>query len=148
MAEKFHTKLADALERVSTIARKGVVKSGLLERADRELLTERGYLQELFKGWYLLSLPAEKPGDSTAWYTVFWDFLSVYLEEQFGSDYCLSAGSSIDLHTGCNFIPRQVIALTGHSGKTMLELPHNTSVVVYQDPKHLPRTAEVVRGVR
>lgn len=148
MPEKSQTKLADALERVSKVARKTVVKSASIERADRELLTERGYLQEIFKGWYLLSRPVEKPGDSTAWYTAFWDFLSVYLGERFGSDYCLQAGSSIDLHTGANLIPRQVIALTGRGGKMQLELPHHTSVLVYQDPKNLPRDAEVVRGVR
>ncbi len=148
MPDKSQTELADALERVSKVARKAVVKSASIERSDRELLTKRGYLQEIFKGWYLLSRPVEKPGDSTAWYTAFWDFLSVYLEERFGSDYCLQAGSSIDLHTGANLIPRQVIALTGRGGKMQLELPHHTSVLVYQDAKNLPRDAEVVRGVR
>jgi hypothetical protein len=148
MPAKSQTKLADALDRVSAVARKAVVKSASIERADRELLTERGYLQEIFKGWYLLRRRVEKPGDSTAWYSVFWDFLSVYLEERFGSDYCLSASSSIDLHTGANLIPRQVIALTAHGGKMKLELPYNTSVLVYQDAKNLPREAEVVRGVR
>ena len=148
MSEKSYTKLANALERVSKAARKAVVKSASIERADRELLTHRGYLQEVFKGWYLLSRPTEKPSDSTAWYSAFWDFLSVYLEERFGSDYCLQAGSSIDLHTGVNLIPRQVIALTASGGKMQLELPHSTSVLVYQDAKNLPREAEVVRGVR
>lgn len=148
MPAKSQTKLAEALERASAIARKAVVRSASLERGDRELLTERGYLQEIFKGWYLLGRPVEKPGDSTAWYTAFWDFLSIYLEDRFGSDYCLSAASSIALHTGANLIPRQVIALTSHGGKMMLELPHNTSVLVYQDAKNLPRTTEVVRGVR
>src|SRR5215203_805870 len=148
MPKKIQHKLANALERVSAAARNGVVKSSLVQRADRELLTERAYLEEVFKGWYLLSRPVEKLGDSTAWYTAFWDFLSVYLEERFGSDYCLSAASSIDLHTGANLIPRQVIALTAHGGKMMLELPHNTSVLVYQDAKNLPRTVEVIRGVR
>jgi hypothetical protein len=148
MPEKSQTKLADALERVSKTARMAVVKSASIERADRELLTERGYLQEIIKGWYLLIRQVEKAGDSTAWYSAFWDFLSVYLEERFGTDYCLQAGSSIDLQTGANLIPRQVIALTARGGKMQLELPHNTSVLVYQDAKNLPREAEVVRGVR
>lgn len=148
MAEKPHTKLAGALERADANARKAVLKSASLQRADRELLTERGYLQEICKGWYLLGRPVEEPGESTAWYAGFWDFLSVYLEERFGTDYCLSAGSSIDLHTGASLIPQQVIALTAQGGKMMLELPHRTSVLVYQDAKNLPRTVEVVRGVR
>jgi len=48
MPERSQSKLADALERVSAVARKAVVKSASLERGDRELLTERGYLQEIF----------------------------------------------------------------------------------------------------
>jgi hypothetical protein len=148
MSETFQTKLADALGRARALARKDVVKSVSLQRADRELLKERGYLQEICKGWYLLSRPLDKDGDSTVWYAAFWDFLSVYLEERFGADYCLSAASSIDLHIGANVIPRQVIALTAHGGKMQLSLPHNTSVLVYQDAKNLPSAAEAVHGVR
>jgi hypothetical protein len=148
MSGTLHTKLADALERARTIASKHVVKSAQLRRADRELLTERGYLCEICRGWYLLTQPIDKEGESTAWYAAFWDFLSVYLEGRFGTDYCLSAASSIDVHTGANVIPRQVIALTAQGGKMELPLPHNTSVLVYQDAKNLPRTVEVVQGVR
>src|ERR1035437_6375534 len=98
MPKKIQAKLAEALERVSAAARKQVVQSAQLRRPDRELLTDRGYLVEIIKGWYLLSRPVEKPGDSTAWHAAFWDFLSVYLQERFGSDYCLSATSSVDAH--------------------------------------------------
>ena len=148
MPDRPQNKLAETLKRAVAVARKQVVRSASLQRADRELLTERGYLQEICKGWYLLSRPTEKPGDSTAWYTAFWDFLSVYLGERFGADYCLSAASSIDAHTGANVIPQQVIALTAQGGKMELPLPHNTSVLVYQDAKNLPRVVEIVRGVR
>jgi hypothetical protein len=148
MPEDARTKLADALERVNAVARKAVVKSAAVQRADRELLTQRGYLQEVFKGWYFLGRPGEKPGDSAAWHAAFWDFLSVYLEERFGSGYCLNAGSSIDLQTGGNLIPGQVVALTAHGGTVTLELPHKTSLVVYLDARNLPRETEIVRGVR
>ena len=147
MPEKTQTRLAAALERANAFTRKQVVKSASLPRADRELLMERRYLQEICKGWYLLSRPVEKPEDSTVWYAAFWDFLSVYLEERFGTDYCLPAASSIDVHTGTSVIPRQVIALT-EEGKMVLGLPHNTSVLVYQDAKNIPRVVEIVRGVR
>ena len=148
MADATHAKLAGALERANSVARKAVVNSADIQRAARELLTDRGYLQEICKGWYYLSRPSDKPGDSTAWYTVFWDFLSVYLEERLGTDYCLSAGSSLDLHTGGNLIPNQVTALTARGGTVVLELPYRTSLVVYLDAKNLPREAEPVRGVR
>jgi hypothetical protein len=142
------TRLAEALQRAATAARKQVLKSAQLKRPDRELLANRRYLQEICKGWYLLSRPAERPGDSTAWYGAYWDFLSVYLNERFGSDYCLSATSSVDAHIGANLVPRQVVALTAHGGKMLLELPHNTSILVYQDAKNLPRAVENVLGVR
>jgi hypothetical protein len=148
MAKNTQTKLAAALQRANTSARKQVVISASLQRADRELLVKRGYLQEICKGWYLLNRPVEKPGDSTAWYAAFWDFLSVYLEERFGPDYCLSAASSMDVHTGANVIPRQVIALTAQGGKMVLGLPQHTSLLVYEDAKNIPGVVETVRGVR
>src|ERR1041385_2050841 len=148
MRDPIHKKLADALQRATRISRKQVVKSGSLGRGDRQLLTERGYLQEILRGWYLLGRPIDKAGDSTAWYGAFWDFLSVYLEERFGTDYCLSASSSIDIHVGANVIPQQVIAVTAHGGAMRLQLPHNTSVLIYADEKNIARTVEVVQGVR
>ena len=51
-----------ALEHADAAARKQVVTSALLQRADRELLVERGYLQEICKGWYLLSRPDREAG--------------------------------------------------------------------------------------
>ncbi|HEX9045643.1 MAG TPA: Fic family protein, partial [Verrucomicrobiae bacterium] len=148
MVDALHSRLADALERAIKMAEKQVVRSAALSRSDREILLDRGYLQEVFKGWYLLRKPGDKAGDSTAWYSTFWDFLSVYMEERFGTDYCLSASSSIDAHTGANLIPAQVIAMTARGGKMLLKLPHNTSIMVYQDEKNLPGTVEVVNGVR
>ncbi len=148
MPEKAHIKLADALQRANSVARKQVVKSASLGRADREMLAERGYLQDICKGWFLLNRPVEKDGESTAWYAAFWDFLAVYLEDRFGTDYCLSAASSLDAHTGANVIPQQIIVITAHGGKMVMELPHNTSLLIYQDAKNLPRTVEMVHGVR
>ena len=148
MPENLHSKLADALDRAVNLAPKQVVKSASLTRSDREVLLESGYLQEVIKGWYLLRRPTDKTGDSTGWYATFWDFLSVYMAERFGTDYCLSASSSIDAHMGANRIPNQVIAMTAHGGKMVLNLPHKTSIMVYQDEKNLPSTVELVNGVR
>jgi len=108
MANNIQTRLADALERARGSARKEVVKSASLRRSDRELLRQRGYLQDICKGWYLLTRPTQKPGESTAWHAAFWDFLSVYLDERFRGDYCLSAVSSMDAQVGTNVVPRQV----------------------------------------
>ena len=148
MAKNIQTRLADALEHARAGARQEVVKSASLSRSDRELLLQHGYLQDICKGWYLLTRPTQKPGESTAWYAAFWVFLSVYLDERFRGDYCLSAVSSMDAQVGTNVVPCQVTAITAHGGKTALELPHNTSVLVYQDAKNLPRTVDVVDGLR
>jgi hypothetical protein len=148
MAKRAQTKLATALQRAHEAARNSVVKSASLQRADRELLVKRGYLQGICKGWYLLARPEEEAGSSTTWYASFWGFLAVYLQDRFGPDYCLSAGSSIDLQTGVSRIPQQVIALTGRGGKMLLALPHRTSILVYEDPQNLPGVVEVVQGVR
>ena len=51
MANDLRTKLADTLEKATKAARSQVVKTSWLVRADRELLVERGYLQEIVKGW-------------------------------------------------------------------------------------------------
>ncbi len=148
MAENIQARLADALEHARANARREVVKSASLRRSDRELLLKRGYLQDIIKGWYLLTRPTQQPGESTAWYASFWDFLAVYLGERYGNNYCLSAVPSLEVHVGSNVIPRQVTAITSHGGTTTLELPHNTSLLVYQDAKNLPRTVEVVNDLR
>ena len=148
MATKLQTRLADALERVRARATKAVVKAAILKRADKELLLKLGYLQEICKGWYLLTRPGQKPGESTAWYASFWDFLSVYLDERFGQDYCLSAVSSMDLHVGQCLIPQQVTVIAARGGAMVLKLPHGTSILVYQDRKNLPATVEMMNGLR
>jgi len=101
-------RLADALERAEKAARREVVQSASLRRSDRELLLRRGYLHEICKGWYLLSRPTQRDGESTLWYAAFWDFLAVYLQKRFGSGYCLSAVPSLEVHIGSNLVPRQL----------------------------------------
>lgn len=143
-----HTDLADALERAVTAAPKGVLRSAAIQRRDREWLRRTGYLHDIVKGWYFLVRPGLAAGESTAWYASFWDFLDTYLTERFKDDYCLSATASLELHVGVNVVPRQVIAITAHGGKTLLSLPHETSLLVYQDAKSLPREVAKVNGIR
>jgi hypothetical protein len=143
-----HKKIADALEHAVKAAPKGVLKSALLERTDRELLRHAGYLKAIVKGWYFLVRPGMDAGESTAWYASFWNFLATYLTERFGDDYCLNAAASLELQVGTTTVPRQVVAITAHSGKTLLNLPHETSVMVYEDAKSLPAEVASVAGLR
>jgi hypothetical protein len=119
-----------------------------LPRADREMLRQAGYLKLIVKGWYFLVRPGVDAGESTAWYASFWNFLATYLIERFGVDYCLNAIASVELQVGTTTVPRQVVAVTAHGGKTLLSLPHETSVLVYEDAKSLPAEVVSVDGLR
>lgn len=143
-----HKKLADALERAIKAAPKGVLRSAVLARADRDILYRAGYLKGIVKGWYFLVRPGIEAGESTAWYASFWNFLATYLTERFRDDYCLNAVASLELQVGTTMVPRQVVAMTAHGGKTLLNLPHETSVLVYEDAKSLPVEVVLVDGLR
>lgn len=148
MSTMSQKKLADALDHAAKLASMGVLKSAALQRGDRELLLRAGYLESIVKGWYFLVRPGLAAGDSTAWYASFWDFVAIYLGERFGDDYCLNSVASLELQIGATVIPRQVVAVTAQGGKTLLNLPHATSLLVYEDPNSLPSEFELVDGLR
>lgn len=148
MPKAVHSKLADVLARAASVARRNILHASDLSRGDRNYLLPRGYLQEIIKGWYLLAQPVDLGGESTAWYASFWDFLSVYLEARFRVDYCLSAPSSLDLHIGGNVVPRQVVVMSTKASTGLLHLPHQTSLLTYQDRKNIPAVIEEFRGLR
>ncbi|NQU38562.1 MAG: Fic family protein [Lentisphaerae bacterium] len=148
MPESVRQRLAKALERVHAAAVRGIVRSADMNRADRELLQRHGYLVDIVKGWYFLAKPTTAVGESTAWYANYWTFLSVYLENRFGEDYCLSAASSLDVHLGVSMIPHQVVAMSGHGGKTLLDLPHDTSLLAYEERGGISWDVDVVTGLR
>lgn len=71
----------EALSRIhSIVEEKGcyVLYTDEIARKDRELLVSNGWLKEIIRGWYLVVRPDLAPGDSTAWYANFWNFLRVY----------------------------------------------------------------------
>lgn len=141
-------RLAEALERVHAAAQRGIVRSADINRADRELLQRHAYLLDIVKGWYFLSTPTVTPGESTAWYANYWNFMAVYLGSRFGEAYCLSAASSLDIHIGASTIPQQVIVVCGRGGKTLLELPHDTSLLTYEERGGISWDVSVVEGLR
>lgn len=142
MAKPFHELLAGSLSRVEKAAKESVVRSEDISRRDRERLLKSDWLMPVIAGWYLLTSPQATQGESTAWYASFWVFIQQYLHEKFGDDYCLSAESSIDIYTGDNIIPKQVVVITKASGHYTLTLPHHTSIVIYQDSNKFPPTIE------
>lgn len=138
MAKPFHKLLAESLSRVEKAAKEGFVRSEDISRRDRERLLKGGWLEPIIAGWYLLISPQAEQGESTAWFASFWVFIQQYLQEKFEEGYCLSAESSLDIHTADNIIPNQVVAITKKSGHYTLSLPHQTSIIVYQDINKFP----------
>lgn len=63
-----------------------------------------------------------------------WDFIHLYLEDRFGEQYCLSAESSLDLHTAKTTVPTQLTVMA-HQGSGVTKLMHGLSLMVYVNEK-------------
>ena len=100
------------------------------------------------KGWYICSSPSDNDGDTTAWYASFWAFVSGYLGKRFGKRYCLNPEASLMLHTGNTTVPRQVTCVTIDSGTSTVNLPFDTSMLVYPDKNRVPTARVEVRGLQ
>src|ERR1039458_9009329 len=125
-------KLAQSLEVLSKLqnaAGAAAIRSRDLSRTHRERLVQNGFLQEVIKGWFIPSRPDEVRGESTAWYASFWRFCAVYLEERFGSDWCLSPEQSLCLHAGNWTVPRQLVVRSPKARNKVTALPHGTSLL-------------------
>ena len=143
-------KIAQALQRVREIADRDhahIVTTNDITRQDREILIHADWLQEITKGWYMLTRPDLAAGDSAAWYANFWDFLRIYLGRRYGDDYCLSAEASLALHAGCTVLAQQIIVITP-SGGTVLPLPFDSSIMTYADSENIPTSRVKVAGLQ
>jgi len=140
--------LTAALQRVKDRTTDGVVRGPDMARPDRLLLTKRGFLVEIIKGWYAVTTPQAEPGDTTFWHAHFWGFASAYLRHRFGPAYSLSAEHSLDLWTGNTQTPSQLIVIAGRGGTSTVRLPNDTSLLIYTDKKNLPKTTDLRQGVQ
>ncbi len=140
--------LADALKRVKSNALGNVVRGADIERRDRTLLQQGGFLVEIIRGWYALCSPNSDTGDTSFWHAHFWGFVSTYLRHRFQESYCLSAEASLDLWAGNTRTPDQLIIMTSHGGSSVLQFPNKVSLLVYADAKNLPAETMQMNGVR
>ena len=143
--------LATALKTLKRLQEKhdGVVEaSDLKDGEQRVLLVETGFLKPVMKGWYICSSPSDNDADTTAWYASFWAFVSGYLGKRFGKRYCLNPETSLMLHTGNTNVPRQVTSVTIDSGTAKVDLPFDTSLLVYPDKNRVPSARVAVRGLQ
>jgi hypothetical protein len=146
-----YSPVAKPLARLHALMKKRgtyVFHTSELARADREILEKHHWLEEIVRGWYLAIRPDLAKGDSTAWYANFWDFLRLYLHHHYGTEYCLSAECSLDVHVGTTSVPKQIIVMAPKGSGAPILLPFDTSLLVYADPQRLPSTREGVRGLQ
>lgn len=123
-------KLAESLGQLKELQDKGIVaiKSDALSRTHRERLVVNGFLEEVHKGWYLAVPPTVAKGDSTPWYSNYWEFCGQYLEDRFGNGWCLAPEPSLLLHAGNYTVPAQLIVRAPKANNQVVPLPHGTSL--------------------
>lgn len=123
-------KLAESLDILKDIQGTGTVaiKSSDLTRTHRERLIKAGFLKEIIRGWYITTRPDETTGESTSWFTSFWDFIAAYLQERFGDNWSLSPEQSVILHAGNLTVPRQLLVRSPQARNQITTLPYETSI--------------------
>ncbi len=124
-------KLANSLKILTTLQDDGrmAIRSSDLTRTHRERLLKSGFLQEVMKGWYIISRPDQTGGESTAWYVSFWGFCADYLNSRFGETWCLSPEQSLLLHAGNQTVPPQLLVRSTKGSNKVVHLPHDTSLL-------------------
>jgi fido (protein-threonine AMPylation protein) len=123
-------KLARSLEALKALQDRGVVaiRSGDLDRLDRERLTRNGFLMPVIKGWYVPARPDDTQGESTAWYASFWEFCASYLNERFDEEWCLYPEQSLLIHAGNRAVPHQLLVRAPKGDNKLTTLLHGTSL--------------------
>ena len=124
------------------------IKATDLSRVHKERLIEQGFIREVFKGWYIPVPPDEKKGDSTSWYTSYWDFCSRYLQDRYGDDYCVSADQSLLIHAGNDAVPHQLIIRSTKGNNGLTALLFGTTLFPMKSPLSELETVEIHKGLR
>ncbi|MDY0082615.1 MAG: Fic family protein [Ignavibacteriaceae bacterium] len=125
-------KLAQSLEVLKQFQDKdgvAIIKSDALSRTHRERLLKNGFIKEVMKGWYISNNPQERKGESTSWYSSFWKFCSVYLNDRFDNDWCISPEQSILLHCENWTIPKQLLIRSSKASNNVTNLLFDTSLL-------------------
>lgn len=124
-------RFVEALKFLQELQEKGIVgihTDDIPNRKYREILSKNGFIREVAKGWYITISPEEKDGETTAWYSSYWDFVAVFLERKYGDNWCLSADQSLLLHAANQSVPQQLLVRSPQGNNNPTPLPHNTSL--------------------
>ena len=141
-------RLAESLEQLKKLQDTGKTLvlhgSDELSRVHLTRLLKEGWLKEVVKGWYIVSRPGME-GDTTDWYTSYWDFITKYCNYRFNNNWSLTAEQSLDLHSGNKTIPLQIIIRNPDGNNNVTQLLYGTSLfnlnaklpqTTYIHPKH------------
>ena len=141
-------KLAQSLAEMAKLQDQGarVIRSNQLSRTHRERLIKGGFLEEVFKGWYLPGRPGEPLGATSTWFAGMRNFISGYCDDRFGNDWHLSPEQSLQLRSGERALPLQLQIWTKSGHNQMVALPHGCSLFLYRAPRLLPSEAELDEG--
>ena len=124
--------LADSLEKLRQLqeSNPNLILRGTeeLSRTHLNRLLANGWLQKVMKGWYIPSRPGSE-GDTTVWYTSYWHFINAYARSRFANDWCLSAESSLDFHSGKTTVPVQLIIKSPKASNNIVNLPYGHSML-------------------
>lgn len=118
----------DALKQVQQGNDFTIIRSSDLSRTHIKRLVDNHFLKPIIKGWYVVTDPRAMPGDSTAWYASFWNFIARYANERYGDEWCLSAEQSLSIYTGATTIPNQVLIRAPKGNDYMVPLIPPTSI--------------------
>jgi hypothetical protein len=149
MAKAAHELLADALEAASKVAVDHIVNSAQLRKQHKTRLIKAGFLKPIIRGWYLLDadLSAEETGDSVLWHECYWAFVAQYLSHHLGEDYIVSAEQSLDIHTGNNQLPAQLLIGNTAKQNRIVKLPRSLDLSLFS-AQSLPAEVAYHAGVR
>jgi hypothetical protein len=128
-------RFAAALTALKELQDRGTVTfytSELPNRNYREILLKNGFIKEVVKGWYISADPGSDFGDTTAWYSSYWEFCVKFLEFKYKDSWCLSADQSLKIHAGNWSVPNQLFVRSPIGNNHPTPFPHNTSMFNYQ----------------
>ncbi len=129
-------KLAESLEVLRLLQDTGIVaiKSNLLSRTHKERLVQNGFIKEVYKGWYISAAPTESKGDSTSWYSSYWNFCAQLIRDKYKEKWSISPEQSLLIHAGNWTVPQQLIIKSPDATNFKTDLPFNTSLFHIKSP--------------
>ncbi len=142
-------KLAASLEILKALQDKGkiAIKRSELTRTHKDRLLKNGFISEVYSGWFIISSPENKEGDSTSWYSSYWKFCAQYLNYKYKHQWCMSAEQSLMIHAGNWTVPKQLIIKSPKANNFKTNLPFDTSLFHMKSKLPLKSEVEILDGL-